>query len=88
MYMKINDLILQIKEKLNKNFNIDSLNIEDKTFLHINHKSHIKNKFHIKLTINSKELKSIKIIDANRKIFKVLKEETDNYIHSLQIIIN
>ena len=27
-------------------------------------------------------------IDANRKIYKLLNEETEKYIHSLQIVIN
>ena len=86
--MEINDLIEIINKKLNQSINISSINVEDKTFLHKKHKLFIKNKFHIKITINSKELNSMKTIDANRKIFKLLKEETKKYIHSLQIVIN
>ena len=86
--MDIIQLIAIVKKKLKKELSIKNINIEDKTFLHKKHKLFVKNKFHIKLTINSKELKSIKNIEANRKIFKILKEEIDKYIHSLQIIID
>tara|TARA_B100001996_G_scaffold227725_1_gene175410 strand:+ start:966 stop:1226 length:261 start_codon:yes stop_codon:yes gene_type:complete len=86
--MKINKLINILNQKLNKNFTISDLKIEDKSFLHVKHKSFDKKKFHIKLTITSKELKNFKTIDANRKIFFILKEEINNNIHSLQIKIN
>lgn len=85
--MKINKLINILNQKLNKNFAILDLKIEDKSFLHTKHKSFDKKKFHIKLTIHSEELKNFKTIDANRKIFSVLKEEINNNIHSLQIKI-
>ena len=42
-------------------------------------------KFHIKITIQCNELSKIKSIEANRKIFSILKKEIDLYIHSLQI---
>jgi BolA family transcriptional regulator, general stress-responsive regulator len=86
--MKINKLINILEQKLNENFKISKLKIEDKSFLHTKHKSFDKKKFHIKLTIKSEELKLIKSIDSNRKIFSILKKEIDNYIHSLQISIN
>ena len=86
--MKINKLINILNQKLNKNFAILDLKIEDESFLHIKHKSFDKKKFHIKLTITSEELKNLKSIDANRKIFSVLKDEISNNIHSLQIKIN
>ena len=41
-----------------------------------------------KLILISDELKLLKSIDANKKIYAVLKEEMNNYIHSLQIKIN
>ena len=86
--MKINELIEVLDKKLKKNFKISSLKIEDKSFLHAKHKSFKKGKFHIKLILISDELKLLKSIDANKKIFAVLKEEMNNYIHSLQIKIN
>ena len=86
--MKINELIEVLDKKLKKNFKISSLKIEDKSFLHAKHKSFKEGKFHIKLILISDELKLLKSIDANKKIFAVLEEEMNNYIHSLQIKIN
>ena len=54
--MDINKLILIIKEKISKNISCQSLSVQDKTFLHKNHKNNDKNKFHIKLIIKSNEL--------------------------------
>jgi BolA protein len=86
--MKINELIEVLDKKLKKNFKISSLKIEDKSFLHAKHKSFKEGKFHIKLILISDELKLLKSIDANKKIFAALKEEMNNHIHSLQIKIN
>ena len=86
--MKINELIEVLDQKLKKNFKISSLKIEDKSFLHAKHKSFKEGKFHIKLILISDELKLLKSIDANKKIFVALKEEMNNHIHSLQIKIN
>ena len=55
--MEINKLILVVKEKLEKNISIEEIIVEDKTFLHKNHSSHQKEKYHLKLQIKSKELK-------------------------------
>ena len=55
--MNINELIAIVKNKLDANINIENIKIEDKTFLHKNHKQNQKGKFHLKLTIKSEELK-------------------------------
>ena len=52
--MDIENLIKNIKTKLLKNTSIENVKIEDKTYLHLKHSSHNKNKFHLKLTIFSK----------------------------------
>ena len=85
--MEINSLIKILKEKLTKKIKINNIIIEDKSFLHKKHKSFDENKFHIKLTIESPELRKISSIEANRKIYNVLKDEMNKSIHSLQIII-
>ena len=85
--MKINSLIKILKEKLTKEININNIEIEDKSFLHKKHKNFSKDKFHIKLIIESSELKNIGSIEANRKIHGILRDEIDRSIHSLQIII-
>ena len=85
--MEINYLINKIEEKLKKGIKINNIQVEDKSFLHKDHKDFDKKKFHIKLTINSPELKKISSVEANRKIYNILKEELSKNIHSLQIKI-
>ena len=85
--MEINSLIKILKEKLTKNFTVNNLKIEDKSFLHKRHKNFDKDKFHIKLIIESSELKKISSIEANRKIHGILRDEIGRSIHSLQIVI-
>tara|TARA_B100000965_G_scaffold329035_1_gene292332 strand:- start:1138 stop:1398 length:261 start_codon:yes stop_codon:yes gene_type:complete len=86
--MNINDLISIVKKKLENNFKIENIIIEDKSFLHKKHASNQEGKFHLKLNINSDELKKLSRIDSNKKIYKVLNDELKKYIHSIQISIN
>ena len=86
--MNIDELIVNVKKKLKKNINIENILIEDKTFLHKNHKGHENNKFHLKITIESEELMKLNKIESNKKIYKILDLELKNHIHSLQISIN
>ena len=85
--MNINELIAIVKKKLNENILIEKVKIEDKSFLHKNHSGNQKGKFHLKITIESKELGLISKIDSNKKIHKVLEREIKEYIHSIQILI-
>ena len=85
--MNINQLILIIKKKINKNILLESINIEDKTFLHKDHKSNQDGKFHLKLTIMSQELKKMNKIQSTKKIYSILDKELEKYIHSIQILI-
>tara|TARA_B100001540_G_C15314665_1_gene420822 strand:+ start:292 stop:552 length:261 start_codon:yes stop_codon:yes gene_type:complete len=86
--MNINDLIAIVKKKISENFKIQNIRIEDKSFLHKNHKGNQEGKFHLKLKIESKELKILNKIDSNKKIYKVLDNELKKYIHSIQILIS
>tara|TARA_B100000575_G_C22984846_1_gene568074 strand:- start:643 stop:903 length:261 start_codon:yes stop_codon:yes gene_type:complete len=86
--MNIDELITNVKKKLKKNINIENILIEDKTFLHKNHAGHESNKFHLKIRIESDELRKVNKIESNKKIYKILDEELKKYIHSLQILIN
>ena len=85
--MNINELIEIIKKKIQTNIELENIVVEDKSFLHKNHKGNQKDKFHLKIYIQSQELKKINTIDANKKIFKLLDKEIKNFIHSLQILI-
>ena len=86
--MNINDLISIVKKKIVNNIKIESIKIEDKSFLHKKHANNQVGKFHLKLNINSDELKKLSRIDSNKKIYKVLNDELKEYIHSIQILIN
>ena len=86
--MEINKLIELVKEKITKEITIQKINIEDKSFLHKDHTNNSPNKFHIKITIISDELKSKKKIDSTKKIYKILENELKSYIHSIQLSIN
>ena len=85
--MNINELIAIIKEKLESQIKIESVLIEDKSFLHKNHPGNTKNKFHLKITLKSYELKKMNKIESTKKIYKILDTELKTLIHSLQILI-
>jgi BolA protein len=86
--MDINQLIAIVKKKLHTQIEAENIIIEDKSFLHKNHPGNQKNKFHLKITIESRKLKSLNKIDSNKKIYKILEQELKLYIHSLQLLIN
>ena len=86
--MDINELITIVKNKLLNQINIESIKIEDKSFLHKNHKGNQKGKFHLKIIIVSEELKKMNRIESNKKIYKILDKELRKFIHSIQILIN
>ena len=77
----------QIKEKINKKINPESIILIDNSSLHINHKSFDLNKFHLKIIIKSKKLKNMNKIMAHKEIFLVLKDEMISKIHALEIEI-
>ena len=86
--MDINELITIVKNKLFNQINIESINIEDKSFLHKKHKGNQEGKYHLKLTIVSQELKKMSKIESNKKIYKILDKELKEFIHSIQILIS
>ena len=86
--MDINHLIAIVKKKLKNEINIENIDIEDKTFLHKNHKGNQEGKFHLKILIRSVELKNLSKIESNKKIYKILSDELQDHIHSIQILIN
>ena len=86
--MDINELITIVKNKLLNQINIESINIEDKSFLHKNHKGNQEGKYHLKLIIVSQELKKMNQIESNKKIYKILAQELKEFIHSIQILIS
>ena len=86
--MDINDLIAIVKKKLQNQINIESIKIEDKSFLHKNHASNQEGKFHLKISLISSELKTMSKIESNKKIYKILDKEMKEFIHSIRILIS
>ena len=67
---------------------IENIKIEDKSFLHKKHLGNQDGKFHLKISIQSNELKSLNRIESNKKVYKILDEELKANIHSIQILIS
>ena len=86
--MNINELIAIVKNKLESQISIQDLKIEDKSFLHKNHKGHQKGKFHLKLTIKSEEFAKLSKIASTKRVYSILDSELKDYVHSIQILFN
>jgi len=86
--MNINELIAIVKNKLEAGIVTQDLKIEDKSFLHKNHKGHQKGKFHLKIIIKSVELGKTSKIVSTKRIYSLLKFELKEHIHSIQILLN
>jgi len=85
--MDINELIAIVKKKIEEQILIQEINIEDKSFLHKNHKGNDKQKYHLKISIKSEELKKLDKIESSKMIYKILDYELKKFIHSIQILI-
>jgi len=85
--MDIKKLIATVKKKISNQIEIEEINIEDKSFLHKNHTGNEIDKFHLKISLRSLQLKKLSKIDSNKIIYKTLENEMKSYIHSLQILI-
>ena len=86
--MDINELIAIVKKKLTDQIDIESIEIEDKSFLHKNHAGNQEGRYHLKIILNSNELKALSRIESNKRIYKILDKELKEYIHSIQILIS
>jgi len=85
--MNINKLIEIVKNKLEAKIVIQDLKIEDKSFLHKNHKGNQEGMFHLKLLIKSEELKKLNKIESTKKVYSALDIELKKHIHSIQILL-
>ena len=85
--MDINELIAIVKKKLQNQIDIESIEIEDKSFLHKNHAGNKREKFHLKISIKSTDLKKMTKIESTKKIYKIIDKELKEFIHSIQILI-
>ena len=86
--MDINELIAIVKKKLSDQIDIESIEIEDKSFLHKNHAGNQEGRYHLKIILNSNELRVLSRIESNKRVYKVLDKELKEHIHSMQILIS
>ena len=77
--MDINQLIEIVKKKIDEKINCKEVTIQDKTFLHKSHSQSEKGKFHIKLIIESDELKELNKIKFRFFFLKYLFKLTDKF---------
>lgn len=80
-------LLQIVKEKIQKNITDSKIQIINNTHLHKHHKSFNKSKIHLKIIIESNDLKNLDRISAHKKITGILKDEIKKDIHSLEIKI-
>jgi len=88
IFMNINELIEIVKSKIEAEIIVQDFKIEDKSFLHKNHKGNQEGMFHLKLIIKSEELKRLSKIESTKKIYSILELELKEHIHSIQILLN
>ena len=86
--MDINELIAIVKKKLTDQIDIESIEIEDKSFLHKNHAGNQEGRYHLKIILSSNELKVLSRIESNKRVYKILDKELKEHIHSIQILIS
>jgi len=86
--MDINELIAIVKKKLTDQIDIESIKIEDKSFLHKNHAGNQEGRYHLKIIMTSSELKALSRIESNKRVYKILDKELKEHIHSIQILIS
>jgi len=88
LFMNINELIAIVKNKIEAEIVMQDFKIEDKSFLHKNHKGNQEGMFHLKLIIKSEELKRLSKIESTKKIYNILDVELKEHIHSIQILLS
>jgi len=88
LFMNINELIEIVKSKIEAEIVMQDFKIEDKSFLHKNHKGNQEGMFHLKLIIKSEELKRLSKIESTKKIYNILDVELKEHIHSIQILLS
>ena len=76
-----------ITKKIKNNLSVNALKLIDNSHLHVGHRFYDKNKYHLKLEIDSVYLKSLDKIKAQREVMSALSEELKTKIHALEIKI-
>ena len=77
----------EICEKLNKEVEIENIEIIDNSYKHKSHKNFSADKFHLHVKIKSLYLSSLPRLDAQKMIMKTLKKDFEYRLHALEISI-
>ena len=85
--MIIENYLKDIKKRLKEEIVIQDIEIIDNSQKHTKHKFFSKDKYHLHINVSSQYLKSLTRLQAQRIIFKILKEDLKNKIHALEISI-
>ena len=83
----MNDYLKIIEEKVKKNIKLENIAVINNSHKHTRHKFFDKNKYHLRVEIESKYLKSLNRVVAQREIMSLLKEELKDKLHALEIEI-
>ena len=83
----MNNYFKSICEKINKEFDIENIEIIDNSHKHKGHKFFSPEKYHIHLKVKSLYLNSISRVTSHKMIMKVLKDDLKTKIHALEISI-
>ena len=83
----MNDFLSFIENKIKKNIKVEKILIVDNSNQHKKHRFFDSKKYHLKLEIQSTYLISLKKIQAQRQVMKVLAAELKSKIHALEIQI-
>ena len=77
----------EIREKLNKEVEIEKIEIVDNTHKHKGHKYFSPEKLHLYIKIKSQYLNSLPRVSAQKIVMKILNHDLKTKIHALEISI-
>tara|TARA_B100002052_G_C15713805_1_gene520848 strand:+ start:180 stop:437 length:258 start_codon:yes stop_codon:yes gene_type:complete len=77
----------EIRKKLNKEIELEDIEIVDNSHKHVGHKFYSTEKFHLHLKIKSFYLSSLSKVNAQKMVMKVLSNDLKTKIHALEISI-
>jgi BolA family transcriptional regulator, general stress-responsive regulator len=83
----MNNYFKSICEKINKEFDVENIEIIDNSYKHKGHKFFSPEKYHIHLKVKSLYLNSISRVTSHKMIMKVLKDDLKTKLHALEISI-
>ena len=77
----------EIRKKLNKEIELEDIEIVDNSHKHKKHKFFSPEKLHLHLKIKSLYLSSLSRVSAQKMIMKILSHDLKSKIHALEISI-